>query len=928
MKSSICSPRTIRKFLLVGAVLLSTCTLQSTIVFATCVLQKTNPSQTRFSIKLQNATLEEFVKQVEQKTGYSFIYGEEVRLNGRITLAVRDLTINEILRKAFENQPIGFEISGKHILLNKRPVPQKTASRRFTISGYVTDGASSETLIGANILDSRQRVGTATNPFGFYTLTLPEGDAELIFSYLGYETRHSSFPLNKDTVLNIRLDSNNELAEVIVLSDKKEAGIQATAMGAYEIPMAQIQHTPAVLGEADILKTIQLMPGVQAGTEGFSGLYVRGGGPDQNLILLDGIPVYNADHLLGVFSVFTPEAIKNTTLYKSSFPARYGGRLSSIVDIRTNDGDMHHYHGALSVGTLTDKLHFEGPIWKGHTSFSLSARATHTAFFKNLIVDKDDYYADKYNYYFYDINAKVNHKFNDRSRLFIGFYKGKDHYHFDTTDSNNYYQNNDDTKVYYKDDSHLNWGNTIAYGRWNYVFNSKLFCNTTISYNNYLMKLNQDVEDTRTYRGQILDRYSYLSQFRSGISDWSARMDFDFTPAPEHHIKFGAEYIHHTFRPGISTSKTQEVENGEQQEETIYAASNNHVLRGQEVSLYAEDNFNLNSHLSLNAGIRASLFSTQGKNYCSIQPRLSTRYNFGQGFSAKASYTCMAQYVHLLSSTPFSMPTDLWVPITKNIRPMYANQYSLGGYYTGLAGWEFSIEGYYKQMRHILEYQDGVSFFGTSTNWEEKVEMGEGRSFGLEMMVQKTLGKTTGWLAYTLAKTDHRFKDGAISQGKWFPYKYDRRHTISLCLNHKFSERIDVGASWIFNTGGCITVPERETIIIRPEGNIESAPYISRRNNYRLPASHRLNLGINFNKKTKHGMRTWNISLYNAYNAMNPNLVYSKWEQGYNLIYNDFYNSIYQGDGNQYNSEKKSKTVIKKLTILPCIPSVTYTYKF
>ena len=405
-------------------------------------------------------------------------------------------------------------------------------------------------------------------------------------------------------------------------------------------------------------------------------------------------------------------------------------------------------------------------------------------------------------------------------------------------------------------------------------------------------------------------------------------MDFDYTPAPAHHIKFGAEYIHHTFRPGISTSKMQEIENGQPQEETIYATSNNRALRGQEVSLYAEDNFNLNSRLSLNAGVRASLFATQGKEYYSVQPRLSTRYNFGQGFSAKASYTCMAQYVHLLSSTPFSMPTDLWVPITKNIRPMYANQYSLGGYYTGLPGWEFSIEGYYKQMRHILEYRDGVSFFGTSTNWEEKVEMGEGRSFGLEAMVQKTFGKTTGWLAYTLAKTDHRFKDGAISQGKWFPYKYDRRHSISLCLNHKFSERIDVGASWIFNTGGCITVPERETIVIRPDGNVESAPYISQRNNYRLPASHRLNLGINFNKKTKHGMRTWNISVYNAYNAMNPNLVYSKWEQEYNS-YNDFYNSIYQGNGNQYTPiEKKSKAVIKKLTILPCIPSVTYTYKF
>ena len=609
MKSSICSSRTIRKFFLVGAVLLSTCTLQSSIVFATCVLQKTNPAQTRLSIKLQNATLEEFVKQVEQKTGYRFIYGEEVRLNGRITLAVRDLTLNEILRKAFETQPIGFEISGKHILLNKRSMPQKTVSRRFTISGYVTDGASSETLIGANVLESRQRVGTATNPFGFYTLTLPEGDTELSFSYLGYETRHSSFPLNKDTVLNIRLNGDNELAEVIVLSDKKEAGIQATSMGAHEIPMTQIQHTPAVLGEADILKTIQLMPGVQAGMEGFSGLYVRGGGPDQNLILLDGIPVYNADHLLGVFSVFTPEAVKNTTLYKSSFPARYGGRLSSIIDVRTNDGDMNHYHGALSIGTLTDKLHIEGPIWKGHTSFSFSTRATHTTFFKNLIVDKDDNYADKYNYYFYDINAKVNHKFNDRSRLFLGFYKGKDHYHFDSTDHNNY-QNNDQSYFYYKDDSHLNWGNTIAYGRWNYVFNSKLFCNTTISYNNYLMKLDQDMENTSIYQGQISNRYSYFSQFRSGISDWTARMDFDYTPAPAHHIKFGAEYIHHTFRPGISTSKMQEIENGQPQEETIYATSNNRALRGQEVSLYAEDNFNLNSRLSLNAGVRASLFAT------------------------------------------------------------------------------------------------------------------------------------------------------------------------------------------------------------------------------------------------------------------------------------------------------------------------------
>lgn len=913
--STICSHHHIRVVLLMCVVLL------------TASLHAQN-KEARLNINIRNATLESFVKQLENATGFSFIYGEEVKLTRRITLDAKQQTISEILQQAFKNEPIKFEISGKHILLHKRPMPQKSVSRKFTISGYVTDGTSSETLIGANIFESRRSTGTATNPFGFYTLTLPEGETELSFSYLGYESRHSHFELTKDTLLNIRLNSNNQLAEVVVLSDKREAGIESTAMGAHEIPMAQIKNTPSILGEADLLKTIQLMPGVQAGMEGFAGMYVRGGGPDQNLVLLDGIPVYNADHLLGVFSIFTPEAVKNTTLFKSSFPARYGGRLSSIVDVRTNDGDMHRYHGTLSIGLLTDKLHLEGPIWKERTSFSLSARAIPTVFFKNLIVDKDADYADKYNYYFYDINAKVNHKFNDRSRVFLGFYNGKDHYHFESSSTNTYI-NSPSNKNGNRDKSNLNWGNTIGYARWNYVFNNRLFSNTTVSYNRYRMSLDQDMEDTDIYQDKVYNRYKYFSEFVSGIRDWSLRMDFDYTPMPQHHIKFGAEYIHHTFLPGVSTSKMQDIEQGVIQEDTVYNTSSSRKMRGQEVSLYAEDNFNLNSRLSVNAGVRASLFHTQGKSYFSVQPRLSARYDIGRGFSAKASYTRMAQYVHLLSSTPFSMPTDLWVPITKNIRPMHANQYSLGGYYTGLAGWEFSIEGYYKKMNNILEYQDGVTFFGTSTNWEEKVDMGEGRSMGLEVMAQKTLGKTTGWIAYTLSKTDHRFKDGSINQGKWFPYKYDRRHSISLSLNHKFSERIDVGASWIFNTGGCITVPERQTIIIKPDGSVEETGYISQRNNYRLPVNHRLNLGINFNKKTKHGMRTWNISIYNAYNAMNPNLVYSERKENREYIYNDYYEGNYQGNGGRPTAAKTTeKTVIKKLTILPCIPSITYTYRF
>ena len=459
--STICSHHRIRTVLLMCVVLLSS-----------SLHAPAQNKETRINLNIRNATLESFVKQLENATGFSFIYGEEVKLTHRITLEMKQKNISEILQRAFENEPITFEISGKHILLHKRPVPQKPVSRKFTISGYVTDGASSETLIGANILESRRSTGTATNPFGFYSLTLPEGETELVFSYLGYESRHSRFELTKDTLLNVRLDSNNQLAEVVVLSDKREAGIESTAMGAHEIPMTQIRHTPSILGEADLLKTIQLMPGVQAGMEVCWHVCARGrsrpkpGYAGRNSSLQRRPPVGSILHL------YARSGKEHHTLQKVLFLPATAGVFSSIVDVRTNDGDMHKYHGAFSIGLLTDKLHIEGPIWKERTSFSFSARAS-PPILKNLIVDKDDTYSDKYNYYFYDVNAKVNHKFSDRSRIFLSFYKGKDHYHYDSDYHGDNYDNS--IKNYSKDNSHLNWGNTIAYGRWNYVFNSKLF---------------------------------------------------------------------------------------------------------------------------------------------------------------------------------------------------------------------------------------------------------------------------------------------------------------------------------------------------------------------------------------------------------------------------------------------------------------------
>ena len=885
----------IRSLILIGGVLLFALQTQA---------QK---AETKLSFSIRNATLEEFVKRIENSTGFSFIYGEEVKINHRLTLDVKQKTIPEILNLAFANEPVKYQITGRHILLQKKK--QKPVSRKFTISGYVTDGTSSETLIGANILESRQQQGTTTNPYGFYSITLPAGETELSFSYLGYTTRQYKLELSKDTLINVLMQDNNQLEEVVIISDKAEAGITATQMGAQEIPIAQIKNTPSILGEADVMKTIQLMPGVQAGVEGSAGLYVRGGGPDQNLILLDGVQVYNVDHLFGFFSVFTPEAVKKVTLFKSSFPARFGGRLSSVVDVRSNDGDMKKYHGTLSVGLLSSKIQLEGPIIRDKTSFNISARRSYIDLIAKPFMPKDD----KISYYFYDINAKINHKFSDRSRLFLNFYNGKDSYYFKTTDS---------SSSMYKDKMSLNWGNTIATARWNYIFNQKLFSNTTVAYNKYRMDANSTVY-TKTNLIESISESNYHSNYHSGICDWSYLIDFDYNPTPAHHIKFGAGYLHHDFRPEVATSKIQEKEDGITKQDTLYNSISNSTIQAHEVSAYIEDNFDIGSRLRMNVGLHLSMFRVQRRNYFSVQPRVSARYQLTRHTALKASYTKMSQYIHLLSSTPISMPTDLWVPVTSKIKPMQAHQYSLGSYYTGLTGWEFSVEGYYKQMRNVLEYKEGVSFLGSSSGWENKVEMGKGRSMGIEFMAQKTTGKTTGWIAYTLAKSDRKFAVGGINNGERFPYKYDRRHNLSLVVNHKFSNRIDIGASWIFSTGGTATIAEEVTAIIRPgEDAIQQKDYIEKRNNYRLPASHRLNIGVNFNKKTKHGVRTWNISLYNAYNAMNPTMIYSNNSGGYASYIKN------QEDGKVYLQYIPAKRKITKLTLLPCVPSVTYTYKF
>ena len=785
-----------------------------------------------------------------------------------------------------------------------------------TVSGYITDQGSAETLIGAGVLveeeGRKNPTGAVTNAYGYYTLTIPRGKVSLQYSYVGYESQVIELDLRRDTTISLALRPSAEIREATVVA-QKDAGIQSTYLGSIDIPLVHIQRTPVVFGEADVLKAIQLMPGVQGGNEGFTGLYVRGGGPDENLILLDGVPIYNVDHMLGILSVFQTEAVKKVTLYKGSFPARYGGRVSSIVDIRTNDGNMKETHGSIGVGALTEKFHLEGPIIKDKLSYSISARGLHTIFFDPIIryIGKklDDVSNAYANYFFYDLNGKISWRPTDKDRFFLASYNGRDQMNFRFQEDASTYS---DVDGFDKTKIGLGWGNNVVSLRWNHVFSSQLFANTTFAYNRYNMSMNSGMRSQgRDYDGMRY-LYTFDIDYISGIRDWSWKADFDYVPSPRHLVKFGAEYVYHTFLPQTLSAVTFTQEGDEEEHEEMNYG-NTTPYRGHDISLYAEDDFSVGDHLTVNPGLHLALFNTDGKSYWNLQPRVSAKYAWDGGWSVKTGYARMAQYVHLLSSAQISLPIDLWVPITKDIKPVTSDQFSAGVYYDGIKGWEFSVEGYYKSMHNILEYKDGTLMIASNSGWETKVEMGNGRAMGLEFFVQKTAGPLTGWVAYTLAKSDRQFPNGTINLGERFPYKYDRRHNFNINANWQVTPRIDLSATFVFATGGTTTLPVRQTAVLGPGSEwVQSADFVERRNNYRLPSSHHLNIGANFHRKKRHGERIWTVGVYNVYNQMNPNLVFLH----------------YETKRETPESEPVTNLVMEKVTILPIVPSVSYTYQF
>ena len=798
---------------------------------------------------------------------------------------------------------------------------QTLSAANLTISGFLTDQTSGETLLNGSVYDFKSGKGSVSNVYGFYSLSIPAGEVDLRCSYVGYTTQHFRFRLTKDTTLSIRLQPSTELNTVTVYggSSRKEFGVLGSQMGAIEVPISQIKSIPALFGETDVLKALQLLPGVQGGTEGSAGLYVRGGGPDENLLLLDGVPVYNVNHMGGFFSVFNADALKNVTLYKGNFPARFSSRLSSVIDIRMNDGNAKEIHGNFSVGAITSKFNLEGPLIKDKTTFNLSYRRT----YGDLIIKPVLWYAakkensgNKYSagYYFYDLNAKVTHKISNTDKLFLSFYSGDDA--IDVGITNNYV--NSGEKSYNTTTMNWKWGNLISAFRWNHIINSKLFMNTTASYTRYRFDMLIGDETKTLPAGETKWAGTEMKiGYLSGISDYSIRTDFDFTPAPGHDVKFGASYVNHTFRPGVSVAKFSVTQDITTSIDTTMGDKN---VLGHEVNVYAEDNLSIGSFIKANVGLNYSMFNVQGQNYQSLEPRLSMRLLINDKLSFKAGYASMSQYIHLLSNSNLSLPTDLWVPVTKRIEPMDSKQYSAGLFYNLNDVVDLSVESYYKSMDNLIEYKDGAGFMGSSTGWEDKVSMGRGWSYGIEFLAQKTIGKTTGWLAYTWSKSERKFdKPGQeINYGKVFPAKYDRRHNISITMNHRFSDRFDLSGTWVYYTGNSGTLAKQQYNAVEVPNldwqHYQTIDYISERNNYRLPAYHRMDVGFNWHKKKKHGVRTWNISLYNAYNQKNPFIV----RQSYS---NDGYYDPLTGN---YTSRK----ILVKISIFPIIPSVSYSYKF
>lgn len=870
------------------------------------------------TLTANNRSAESVFSELIQQTGKNFIYPSGLLKGLKVTVKADNTPLSDVLNKMFNSTGITYKIRGNNVTLKREKARN---APKHTISGFVKEEGNDEPLVGATVYDIKSRKGAVTNANGFYSLTLPDGEVNLKVQYLGFNPYLSGkFSLSQNRRLNVMLAPPHELEEVIVNATVNNTkAMTTTEIGSLNLTNAAIKATPVVFGESDVVKTLQLEPGVSAGIEGMAGMYVHGGDTDENLYMLDNVPLYQVNHFGGLFSAFNVDALRNVDFYKTSFPAKYDGRLSSFMDVHTKDGSLKEHHGSFRLGLTSGAFDINGPVWKDHTSYSFAIRRSWYELISipalAIINKNDDSKNTHLRYAFTDINAKLNHHFSDKSSAYIMFYYGEDYLYAGDDDKgknsgyDRYYEwgigsstsNPTIEAVSEKDNSYtdtkakLIWGNIVASAGWKYIFSPKLFGEVTGAFTRYFSSLRSNKDEYDITGNQVNSFNRTTFSHHNNINDIIARADFNCLFIPENKLDFGLSYTHHSFLPsrGVHTLTKED--------ELTSVYDNVPTYHANELKFYLSDDYSLGNWLRINGGLHYSVFEIDEKVKSSLSPRLSVRLTPKHNFAIKAGYSRSAQYIHQLAESNISLPTDQWIPITGDQKPQSTDKLALGVYWcTPNRQFTFSVEGYFKWMYNLIDYTDDYYLVPPYDSWTDKLDVGEGKSKGIDFKVTKEFGKITGHVAYSLLWADRRFPEK--NKGQWFPARFDNRHKINIALTWKINSKWQAGASWTGMSGNRITLPLQcwSDPCLGP-WHFDMI-YYSETNNYRLPFYHRLDLSAT--RTTKHGY--WTFSVYNTYSYMNVIAV--------------------RRDFGELNGEWID--MFQHVRAIPIIPSVSYTWLF
>ena len=858
-------------------------------------------SAQKITISAQNRPADIIFKEIARQAGKNFVYSADLLKGMNVSVNARGQELTTVLDRMFAGTNVQYKIRGKNIVLSRAATKK---SQTVTLSGFVREAGSGEPLVGATVGLKSGAAATFTNTMGFYSLTIPAGNQEIRTAYPGYDPMEIRVDANRNISRNINLLPSTEattLGELeVIASPNRDLAMESASIGTMNVSKAKILNTPVIFGESDVIKTLQLEPGVSAGIEGMAGMYVHGGNTDENMYMLDNIPLYQVNHFGGLFSAFNIEALRNVDFYKSSFPAKYDGRLSSFMDVNTKDGSMESHHGSVKLGLTSGAFNIDGPIIKNKTSYSFAIRRswydvlTIPAF---AIINASSK-SDKTNvgYAFMDINAKITHRFSDRSKGYVMFYYGDDYLkvkqEWDVKRPSGDYDINN---------NNLRWGNIVASAGWNYVFTPKLFGEFSGAFTRYYSRLLSEYEEGEREDGKVVSSTTDRTITHNNINDWIFKADFDWHLHPLHRINFGAGYTYHSFLPARTsrTLTTADFTTSITDRVTSYHAN--------EFNAYFGGDWHPVGPLRVNYGAHLSMFNIEGKTHTYLSPRLSARWAVNPEWVIKGGYSRTVQYVHQLMQSSISLPTDQWIPIVGDQKPQTSDKIAAGVYYSPNKDYVFSIEGFWKWMDNLLEYADEYYLLPPEEEWSSKLTPGKGTSKGIDFKVAKEFGKLTGHVAYSLMWADRQYADK--NHGKKFPARFDNRHKINIVVNWKINSKWEASAAWTGMSGNRITLPTQcwEDPALAPwhyDMLLDTDV-----NNFRLPFYHRLDLS--FKRNTKKGY--WTFSLYNAYCNMNT--------IGVRRDYSDDY--IIDENGNI-----KGIPTYQKIKLIPIIPSVSYTWLF